>query len=137
MYKEFDLPIGKDNMPWLVKDTLRDHRYGDLVEISRHGFGTPDGECDTDSWNMTFVNRVSEVVTFVTYIYKGHDCLALPVMEKISYWVSWQDHGDQYTTTHKDGKHETKIEEVVIDHDKIRRMIFKMLAKKTIEMEAA
>lgn len=136
MFEQFDLPVC--NMPWLVKDILRDHRYGELIEISHHGYGTPDGEVDTDAWNMTFVNRDSGVVTFVSHIYKGHDCLALPAIEKISYWADWLDKGTQYTTKfNSDKTRTTSIEEVAIDNDLKRNMIYKMLNKRTLEMEVA
>jgi hypothetical protein len=139
MYEVFDSPITKKNMPWAVRDMLNDHRCEDLVEISRHSYGTPDGECDTDAWNFTFVNREAKTVTFVTYIYKNTtDVLALPDLIKYSYWATWIDHGTQYITKRSaDGEATITTEEIVIDHDKIRRMIYKMLEKKTIDLEAA
>jgi hypothetical protein len=138
MFEKFELPISKYTMPWPVKDLLRDHYIGDLIEISRHGFGTPDGECDTDSWNFTFINRETGVVTFVNHIYKGHNVLAAPAVKTTSCWASWLDHGIKYVTKyHDDGTYTLESEEVVIDCDKIRRMIYKMKAKKTIELEVA
>lgn len=138
MFEKFDSPITKKNMPWAVREMLNDHRCEDLIEISRHSYGTPDGECDTDAWNFTFVNRETEVVTFISYIYKDTtNVLALPDINKTSIWASWLDCVCEYVITHKDGKSTMTTNEVVIDKDKIRKMVYKMLEKKTIDMEAA
>lgn len=129
MYEQYDLPITEHNIPAPVKDVLRGGRYGDLVEFNRSGWGTPDGECDTEVWSMTFVRRDAFEVIFLNQTYRD----GKKVNETISYWACWLDHGVKQEITPKG----TKIEDVVIDCDKIRQMVYKMLDKKSLNMEVA
>jgi hypothetical protein len=140
MTKSFDsfaLPVTQ-HMPWSVRNVLKENAYGDLVEISRTGYGTPDGECDTEVWDMTFVNRETQQVHFIHHTYTSDnlsECFALPKEAVITGWASWVDHGMKTVIkNHDDGMSSIEHDDICIDHDKIRRMIYKKMKLKTLEV---
>jgi hypothetical protein len=132
MYERLMLPITRQFMPWLVKDILRDHRYGELIEIERYAWGTPDGESDTECWAMTFHQGAGDVITFVNLTYTGDDVLALPIVERTTYWARWLDKGEQATINRRVGEH---IEFQTVDID--RELLAKLMAKRPIKLEVA
>lgn len=50
----FVSPITEDNMPKCVKYALEHlDKDEEIIEFERYSVGTPDGECCTDTWNLT------------------------------------------------------------------------------------
>jgi hypothetical protein len=129
MFDSFALPVTYDYLPWVIKDRLNREGW-DLVEIKRSGWGTPDGECDTDIWNLTMVSREGGVVEFMEFVYTGHDCLALPAIEQTIVMAEWLDSGMKFTVKHKDDGYVSTKEDVPIDYGLVR----KTLNKETLEV---
>jgi hypothetical protein len=126
----FENPITDSNIPWSVRNEMNREGW-ELVDISYKSIGTPDGECDTDVWELTLVQRNSGQVEFATYFYKDFSCLALPAEKEVITMAEWLDKGIKHITKCcDDGSYISSTEEVEIDKDLIK----KTLGKDTLEV---
>lgn len=68
----FVSPITDDNMPKCVKYALEHLDEGEeVIEFERYSVGTPDGECTTDTWNLTTLQ--GDCVSFRSWIINDGD----------------------------------------------------------------
>jgi hypothetical protein len=126
----FENPITDFNIPWMVRNEMNREGW-ELVDISYKSIGTPDGECDTDVWELTLVQRNSGQVEFATYYYKDFSCLASPALKEIVTMAEWLDKGIKDITKYcDDGSYMSSTEEVEID----KGLIKKTLGKDTLEV---
>ncbi len=116
----FENPITDFNIPWVIRNDINREGW-ELVDISYKSIGTPDGECDTDVWEITLVAREVGVVDFVTYFYKDFSCLALPAEKEVITMAEWLDKGIKLVFKNYDeGEFTMSKEEVDIDKKLIR-----------------
>jgi hypothetical protein len=121
----FENPITDFNIPWMVRNEMNREGW-ELVDISYKSIGTPDGECDTDVWELTLVQRNSGQVEFATYYYKEFGCLASPALTEIVTMAEWLDKGIKHITKCcDDGSYISSTEEVEIDKDLIKKTLDK------------
>lgn len=123
MFDKYLMPINSSVMPIEIKVLIDGKQFGDLVDIERYTCGTPDGECDTEIWEMTFCDHKTKIVYCSKVIYT--DGKTYPTMEHTVFYTSMNK---GFVHRFKDGEYVGQ-EIIPLDKELVESVISKAGAK--------